>query len=233
MTIWDNPSHQSLLSPEPLDYEFPERSIHYAHHFSFCFAASAGAHPSDRLDGRRPALLLSRSRNAGRGEDTYFEFPESVQQILSCKKGADLVTLFNACGKAKSIFAVKGAEAAIVAADTVVVLDEDILGKPKDEEAARLMLRRLSGRAHEVKTGLSVYHKGHVHLHVETTRVYFRKLSTSEIDRYVATGEPMDKAGAYGIQGKGAILVSRIEGSYDNVVGLPLARLYEMMKEEE
>lgn len=162
-----------------------------------------------------------------------FEFPESVQQILSCKKGADLVTLFNACGKAKSIFEAKGAEAAIVAADTVVVLDEDILGKPKDEEEARLMLRRLSGRAHEVKTGLSVYHKGHVHLHVETTRVYFRKLSDSEIDRYVATGEPMDKAGAYGIQGKGAILVSRIEGSYDNVVGLPLVRLYEMMREEE
>lgn len=128
-----------------------------------------------------------------------FEFPESVQQILSCKKGADLVTLFNACGKAKSIFEAKGAETAIVAADTVVVLDEDILGKPKDEEEARLMLRRLSGRVHEVKTGLSVYHKGHVHLHVETTRVYFRKLSASEIDRYVATGEPMDKAGAYGI----------------------------------
>ena len=113
------------------------------------------------------------------------------------------------------------------------MLDEDILGKPKDEEEARRMLRRLSGRAHEVKTGLSVYHKGHVHLHVETTRVYFRKLSALEIDRYVATGEPMDKAGAYGIQGKGAILVSRIEGSYDNVVGLPLARLYEMMREEE
>ena len=163
-----------------------------------------------------------------------FEFPESVQQILSCKKGADLVTLFNACGKAKSIFEAKGAETAIVAADTVVVLDEDILGKPKDEEEARLMLRRLSGRAHEVKTGLSVYHKGHVHLHVETTRVYFRKvsvyeMSAEEIKRYIATGEPMDKAGAYGIQGKGAILVSRIEGSYDNVVGLPLARLYEMM----
>ena len=143
------------------------------------------------------------------------------------------MTLFNACGKTKSIFEAKGAETAIVAADTVVVLDEDILGKPKDEEEARLMLRRLSGRAHEVKTGLSVYHKGHVHLHVETTRVYFRKLSDLEIDRYVATGEPMDKAGAYGIQGKGAILVSRVEGSYDNVVGLPLARLYEMMREEE
>ena len=161
-----------------------------------------------------------------------FEFPKSVQQILSRKRGADLVTLFNACGKAKSIFEKEGADVPIVAADTVVVVDEDILGKPKDEEEARLMLRRLSGREHEVKTGLSVYHKDRIHLHVETTRVYFRKLSASEIDRYVASGEPMDKAGAYGIQGKGAILVSHIEGSYDNVVGLPLARLYEMMKEE-
>ena len=161
-----------------------------------------------------------------------FEFPESVQQILSRQKGADLVTLFNACGKAKSIFEKEGAAVPIVAADTVVVVDGDILGKPKDEEEARLMLRRLSGREHEVKTGLSVYHKDRVHLHVETTRVYFRKLSASEIDRYVASGKPMDKAGAYGIQGKGALLVSHIEGSYDNVVGLPLARLYEMMKEE-
>ena len=162
-----------------------------------------------------------------------FEFPESVQQILSCKKGADLVTLFNACGKAKSIFEAKGVETAIVAADTVVTLDGDILGKPRDTNDARAMLRLLSGREHAVKTGLAVFHKDRVHLHVETTRVYFRKLSALEIDRYVATGDPMDKAGAYGIQGKGAILVSRIEGSYDNVVGLPLARLYEMMREEE
>ena len=159
-----------------------------------------------------------------------FEFPESVQQILSCQKGADLVTLFNACGKAKSIFEAKGAETAIVAADTVVVLDEDILGKPKDEEEARRMLRRLSGRAHEVKTGLSVYHKGHVHLHVETTRVYFRKLSASEIDRYVATGEPMDKAGAYGIQGRFAAFVKGISGDYNAVVGLPVARVYQELK---
>lgn len=158
------------------------------------------------------------------------EFPAGIRETLSGKQDAELVTLFNAYGKGKRICEEKGDEAPIVAADTVVVLDEDILGKPKDEEEARLMLRRLSGRAHEVKTGLSVYNKGHVHLHVETTRVYFRKLSDSEIDRYVATGEPMDKAGAYGIQGKGAILVSKIEGSYDNVVGLPLTALYEMMK---
>ena len=155
------------------------------------------------------------------------EFPEDVCREISRVEDAGLVTLFNAYGKGKRICEEKGDEV------PVVVLDEDILGKPKDEEEARRMLRRLSGRAHEVKTGLSVYHKGHVHLHVETTRVYFRKLSALEIDRYVATGEPMDKAGAYGIQGKGAILVSRIEGSYDNVVGLPLARLYEMMREEE
>lgn len=234
MTIWDNPSHQSLLSPELLDYEFFRKGAFTMH----IILASASPRRRELIHqiGWTEDVLPSSFPEAETPEEAktrIFEFPESVQQILSCQKGADLVTLFNACGKAKSIFEAKGAETAIVAADTVVVLDEDILGKPKDEEEARFMLRRLSGRAHEVKTGLSVYHKGHVHLHVETTRVYFRKLSASEIDRYVATGEPMDKAGAYGIQGKGAILVSRIEGSYDNVVGLPLARLYEMMREEE
>ena len=111
-----------------------------------------------------------------------------------------------------------------------MTLDGDILGKPRDTNDARAMLRLLSGREHAVKTGLAVFHKDRVHLHVETTRVYFRKLSDLEIDRYVETGEPMDKAGAYGIQGRGAILVSKIEGSYDNVVGLPLTALYEMMK---
>lgn len=117
-----------------------------------------------------------------------------------------------------------------MAADTVVTLDGDILGKPRDANDARAMLCLLSGREHEVKTGLAVFHAGRVQLHVETTRVHFRKLTETEIDRYVETGEPMDKAGAYGIQGRGAILVSHIEGSYDNVVGLPLTALYEMMK---
>ena len=157
------------------------------------------------------------------------EFPEDVCREISRVEDAGLVTLFNAYGKGKCICEEKGDEVPIVAADTVVTLDGDILGKPRDTNDARAMLRLLSGREHAVKTGLAVFHKDRVHLHVETTRVYFRKLSDLEIDRYVATGEPMDKAGAYGIQGKGAILVSKIEGSYDNVVGLPLTALYEMI----
>ena len=158
------------------------------------------------------------------------EFPEDICREFSRVEDAGLVTLFNAYGKGKRICEKKGDEVPIVAADTVVTLDGDILGKPRDTNDARAMLRLLSGREHAVKTGLAVFHKDRVHLHVETTRVYFRKLSDLEIDRYVATGEPMDKAGAYGIQGKGATLVSKIEGSYDNVVGLPLTALYEMMK---
>ena len=158
------------------------------------------------------------------------EFPEDVCREISRVEDAGLVTLFNAYGKGKSIYEEKGDAIPIVAADTVVTLDGDILGKPRDTNDARAMLRLLSGREHEVKTGLAVFHAGRVKLHVETTRVHFRKLTETEIDRYVETGEPMDKAGAYGIQGKGAILVSKIEGSYDNVVGLPLTALYEMMK---
>lgn len=157
------------------------------------------------------------------------EFPEDVCREISRVEDAGLVTLFNAYGKGKRICEEKGDEVPIVAADTVVTLDDDILGKPRDTNDARAMLRLLSGREHAVKTGLAVFHKDRVHLHVETTRVYFRKLLDLEIDRYVATGEPMDKAGAYGIQGKGAILVPKIVGSYDNVVGLPLSALYEMI----
>lgn len=158
------------------------------------------------------------------------EFPGDIRQEISRAEDAELATLFNAYGKGKSIYEAKGDSIPIVAADTVVTLEGDILGKPKDANDARAMLSRLSGREHEVKTGLAVFHAGCAQLHVETTRVYFRKLSEKEIDRYVATGEPMDKAGAYGIQGRGAILVSKIEGSYDNVVGLPLTALYEMIK---
>ena len=154
---------------------------------------------------------------------------ETLQEKFSHFRGADLVTLFNAYGKGKAVLFEKGAALPIVAADTVVVLGEKVLGKPKDEEGAKAMLRLLSGKAHEVKTGLSVFYKGEVHLHVETTKVYFRELTEKEITWYVSTGEPADKAGAYGIQGKGAVLVKKIEGSYDNVVGLPLTALYEIL----
>lgn len=157
------------------------------------------------------------------------EEPAEVQKQFANFHGADLVTLFNAYGKGKAVKEIKGDALPVVAADTVVVLGDQVLGKPKGEDGALAMLRLLSGKAHEVKTGLAVFHKGCVHLHVETTKVYFRTLTEKEIRWYISTGEPTDKAGAYGIQGKGAVLVEKIEGSYDNVVGLPLTALYKIL----
>lgn len=121
----------------------------------------------------------------------------------------------------------------VIGADTIVALDGELLGKPRSEAEAQAMLQRLAGRTHSVVTGVAVVdaRSGHVAAGTETTRVTFRPLRSSEIARYVATGEPLDKAGAYGIQGKGALLVSRIEGCYPNVVGLPLVRLAQLLSE--
>ncbi len=112
----------------------------------------------------------------------------------------------------------------VLAADTAVVVDDAILGKPRDADDARAMLRRLAGRMHEVYTGVVVIANDGTPLDiVVATRVALRALDSRSIDAYVATGEPLDKAGGYGIQGLGGALVQRIEGSYTNVVGLPLA----------
>ncbi|MGE5371485.1 MAG: Maf family protein [Solirubrobacterales bacterium] len=120
----------------------------------------------------------------------------------------------------------------IVAADTIVVKAGRILGKPTDPEDARAMLRFLSGQAHEVITGLAVIDiaSGREETAAETTKVIFRHLDEHAIQKYVASGEPLDKAGAYGIQGLGALLVKRIEGCYFNVVGLPLVLLGEQLQ---
>ncbi len=121
----------------------------------------------------------------------------------------------------------------ILAADTIGVLDGKILGKPLNPEAAKEMLQAMSGRPHKVITGYTVLDtasKNSISNTVETL-VYIKHLSVQEIDNYVTTGEPLDKAGAYGIQGKGALIVERIEGDYFNVVGLPLFALAESLKE--
>lgn len=125
----------------------------------------------------------------------------------------------------------------IVAADTIVVLENRILGKPENEEHARAMLRALSGKPHEVVTGLCVLRvRGASVLREKTqavrTRVVFKELSADEIDAYIRTREPMDKAGAYAIQGAGGFLVREITGSYTNVVGLPLCELVELLEKE-
>jgi len=122
-------------------------------------------------------------------------------------------------------------DAVVVGSDTIVVVDGEILGKPTDADHARRMLARLSGRGHTVFTAVAVARGTRVAAGVERVPVTFRALAPWEIDAYVATGEPMDKAGAYGIQGYGATIVERIEGDYFAVMGLPLVRLVRLLGE--
>jgi len=124
----------------------------------------------------------------------------------------------------------RDAEDVVVAADTIVVCNGEILGKPKDEKEAFQMLSQLSGARHQVMTGVTVL-KGELdESFTEITEIDFRPLSQKEILAYVKTGEPMDKAGAYGIQGGAALFVSRLEGDYYNVMGLPVCRLGQVLK---
>lgn len=121
--------------------------------------------------------------------------------------------------------------ALVIAADTLVVLDGKILGKPNDEAHALEMLRSLNGKKHEVFTGLSVLSEKKSLSEVEMTTVFFRKMSEEAIKSYIATGEPMDKAGSYAIQGFGSFIVDKIDGDYFNVVGLPMQLLSKMLNE--
>ncbi len=122
-------------------------------------------------------------------------------------------------------------EAVVIGADTIVALDGELLGKPADADAACAMLDRLSGRAHEVLTGVAVARGSDVHGIVEVSRVWFRSLGRAEIEDYVATGEPLDKAGSYAIQGLGGAFVERTEGAWDNIVGLPMAVVARLLAE--
>lgn len=122
-------------------------------------------------------------------------------------------------------------DAVTIGSDTIVVVDGDVLGKPRDREHAAEMLRRLSGRSHVVMTGVAVRWRGKLASGLEEVGVTFRSLSDDEIERYIDTGEPMDKAGAYGIQGFGATIVDRVDGDYFAVMGLPLNRLVRLLGE--
>ncbi len=156
--------------------------------------------------------------------------PGEDARTYACRVAAEKATVVHATSDGRPV----------LAADTVVVVDGRILGKPSDDRDARRMLRLLSGRAHEVVTAVTLIHDpgGDFRVagrsapgsfqQVEVTTVEFTLLSKSEIDWYVATGEPADKAGAYAIQGRASRFVSRIEGSYSNVVGLPVALVYVM-----
>ena len=119
----------------------------------------------------------------------------------------------------------------VITADTMVFLDEHRLGKPTDEADALRMLTALQGRSHTVCTGVTVMQGDHILTESEPTKVYFREASEAELRGYIATGDPMDKAGAYGVQSLGALLVERIDGDFFNVMGLPVLRLSRMLRE--
>ncbi|MHB1159154.1 MAG: Maf family protein [Chloroflexota bacterium] len=174
---------------------------------------------------RREALL----RQAGlEFEISPSDVEERLSETLSPAEAAETLAL----EKARWV-AAQRSEGLVIGADTVVVVGGQILGKPVGAEDARAMLRLLSGREHQVITGIAVVDAGSGWCRSDsvTTAVSFAPLSQEIIDRYVATGEPLDKAGAYAIQGFGALLIEGIRGCYNNVVGLPLRRLAEMLGE--
>ena len=152
---------------------------------------------------------------------------ESVEDSLSPAESVEQLSLRKARAAAQKV----GPSDLISAADTVVVLDGTVLGKPHDQAEAFAMLSALSGREHHVYTGVTVLRGEDAVTQHEETAVAFREILPDEIRGYIATGEPMDKAGAYGIQGMGALLVSGIRGDYCNVVGLPVFRLGRILKE--
>ncbi|MBA3270251.1 MAG: septum formation inhibitor Maf [Acidobacteria bacterium] len=131
--------------------------------------------------------------------------------------------------KAQAAFA-NHPDAVVIGADTIVLVGGEIMGKPQDNDDATRMLRLLSGREHEVLTGLAVIARRGTAIEVARTRVWINPLTDTEITEYVATGEPMDKAGAYAIQGLFSKFIDRIQGSYSNVVGLPVALVYRLLK---
>ncbi len=152
-------------------------------------------------------------------EDAFFEMkPAERARQVSLEKARSVAT--------------RHKDALVIAADSLIVLKDQVLGKPHDASEAKRMLKSLSGRAHTGITGFTVLDSksGKSESRSVKTKVFMRKLSDKEIDAYVASGEPLDKAGAYGIQGVGAVLIDRIEGDYYNVVGLPLASLAEVLK---
>ncbi|MDO4177789.1 MAG: Maf family protein [Phascolarctobacterium sp.] len=155
--------------------------------------------------------------------------PSSFEEKSGASKDAQEIVRMNALGKCMDIAKNFPTNLAIIGADTIVVTQGSILGKPKNEQEAVAMLENLSGKAHQVMTGVAIFYQGRVVSEVCVTDVIFRSLTSEEISNYVKTGEPLDKAGAYGIQGKGAILVEKIDGDYNNVVGLPLTKVYSIL----
>ena len=155
------------------------------------------------------------------------EVDESLDEGIDIKCGTELLAIRKGEAVSKEI----GQDSVVISSDTLVELDGVALGKPADEEAAFLMLSQLSGRAHNVHTGVAVHYKGRVFSSVATSRVHFRDITPEEIREYIATGEPMDKAGSYGIQGEGGKFVLGYDGDFDTIMGLSVGLTEKLVNE--
>lgn len=157
--------------------------------------------------------------------EDFAVIPSDIDEIVPNEVAPEKSPEYLAVKKARHIFENGHINDIVIGCDTGVFIDGEMLGKPKDKRNAEEMLMKLSGRRHKVITGCCICKNGSINSFSQTTEVEFYSLSEDEIESYIATGEPMDKAGAYGIQGRGALLVKGINGDYFNVVGLPVARL--------
>ena len=153
------------------------------------------------------------------------DIDETMDPALSAKDAVAQVS------RRKAEAVVHSFDDIVIAADTIVVCEGQVLGKPRDEADAMRMLTLLSGRDHQVMTGLTVLHGDRCISCTEVTDIHFRPLSPKEVLSYIRTGEPMDKAGSYGIQGGAAVFAEKIVGDYFNVVGLPVCRLHQILQE--
>lgn len=153
------------------------------------------------------------------------------EEDLSLRMPARRLTRYLSCEKAKAV-ADRYTNAIIIAADTIIGFDNTVLGKPHNEKEAKRMLSILNGRTHDVITGFTIIdtEEGQIVSRSVVTKVYFNRMTEKEINAYVSTGEPLDKAGAYAIQGLGAAIVKKIEGDYNNVVGLPVDTLMKALR---
>lgn len=189
-------------------------------------------------ENRRLKSIILASASPRRKEiftlaDLSFEvLPSSVEEVVT-KEIPHEVVMELASQKAWDIWEKTQKDRMVVGADTVVACDGKILGKPKDEEDAFKMLSMLSGRTHQVYTGVSLIWKDREHTFYEETEVTFYPMTEEEISKYISTKEPMDKAGAYGIQGKAAAFIRGICGDYYNVVGFPIARFLQEVRQLE
>jgi septum formation protein len=191
---------------------------------------------SQKKNAHAPSILLASTsprrrfllREAGIAFDVVA--PRDVAEDFPPGEPPEELVVRHALTKARSVAAAHRGRL-VLGADTVVVLDGRVFGKPADEDEARAMLAQLAGRTHTVYTGLALVDasSGREAAEAEATGVTMRPLGDEEIAYYVATGEPLDKAGAYAVQGRGALLVERVDGDYFNVVGLPLHRLSKML----